>query len=70
LIAAYLMYWTGVSIHHIVVISHDTTALNQKIALTRAKNRVLTTDIHELDNRGDLKGMLTGKIPFPNPTSP
>lgn len=70
LIGGYLIYWTGVSLHHIVVIQQDQRALNQKIAAVRARNHVLTVDIRMLQNPAELKGMLTGKIPYPNPLQP
>lgn len=69
-IGVYLVYWAGVSVHHIMVISQDTSALSHKITVIREKNHVLTTDIHILNNPQQLKGMLSGKIPFPDPTSP
>ena len=69
-IGAYLLYWSGVSLHHMIVIAQDQHALSQKIAAIRAKNHVLTLDLRLLNNPAKLKGMLTGKIPYPNPANP
>lgn len=66
-IGAYLVYWSGVSVHHILVIRHDEQSLNHKIAVIKAKNHVLTTDIHLLNNPVQLKRILSGQKPLPNP---
>ncbi len=69
-IGAYLVYWTGVSVHHMMVISRDQSALSHKIAVIQTQNRALKSDIHILNNPRQLKGMLSGKVPFPDPTAP
>lgn len=70
LIGGYLLYWSGVSAHHVWTISQQQHALNQKIAAVRSENHVLTTDIHMLNNSAKLKGMLSGKTPYPNAAAP
>lgn len=67
LIALYLMYWSGVSVHHMLVIRHQEQGLSQKIAAVKAQNHVLHGDINELHNSAKLKQILTGKAPLPNP---
>ncbi len=67
LIALYLMYWSGVSVHHMLVIRHQEQALSQKIAAIKVQNHVLHGDINELHNPAKLKEILTGKAPLPNP---
>ncbi|MCL5116220.1 MAG: hypothetical protein M1272_03615 [Firmicutes bacterium] len=68
LIAAYLVYWSGVSIHHMWAISQQERALNQKIAAVQAQNRVLTQDVRTLHNPRKLREMLTGQAPLPSIT--
>ncbi len=67
LIAGYLIYWSGVSVHHLLVIHQQEQVLNQKIAAVKAQNHVLHGDIQELHNPARLKQILTGKAPLPHP---
>ena len=70
LISVYLIYGSGVSLHHIWVIALQQQALQGKISVVQTQNRVLGTDIKVLHNPVKLKAMLSGKAPFPDPTSP
>ncbi len=67
LIGAYLVYWSGVSVHHIFAIRHDEQSLNHKIAVIRTRNHVLTMDLQLLNNSAKLKRILSGQMPLPNP---
>jgi len=66
-VVGYLAYWSVVSLHHIVVISHQEASLSQKISTVRNQNRILDRDIQTLHNPQQLKEMLAGKKPLPNP---
>jgi len=65
-IAAYLVYWCGVSVHHMLAIGQREAVLSQKIAMVRSQNYVLTNDIHSLHNPTQLKKILSGNAPLPN----
>lgn len=64
-IAAYLIYWTGVSVHHMIAIGQQDAVLTQKISSVRAQNRVLSHDISALHNSTTLKQILAGDTPLP-----
>lgn len=66
IILAYLLYWTGVSLHHILAIHRQERALSQRIAQVQAQNRMLARDIHTLHNPRQLKQILTGQAPLPS----
>ncbi len=70
LIGLYLAYWCGVSVHHIWVIAQQEQALRNKISMVQAQNRALSSDVKVFNNPSQLKAMLSGKSPFPDPTSP
>jgi cell division protein FtsB len=68
-IGTYLVYWTVVSVHHILVIRQAEHTLDQQIAVVQEDNRALKADIHELHNRQMLKRILSGQAPLPTITS-
>lgn len=65
-ILAYLIYWSGVSLHHMWVISQQQRALSQRIEAVKAQNHILRRDIHSLHNPTTLRKILTGQAPLPS----
>lgn len=68
-ILAYMLYWCGVSVHHIIAIRHQESTLQTQITQVKAQNRTLSGDIRQLHNPSDLKKILTGQAPLPTLTS-
>ncbi|MCY0879633.1 MAG: hypothetical protein OWU84_11920 [Firmicutes bacterium] len=69
IIGAYLVYWAGVSVHHILAIRAEEQTLTRQIAVVRKDNRVLEGDIRALHNPRTLKRILTGQAPLPTITT-